>query len=83
MPDVPGHGDGATAVEDTLMDDGGGLVALERGVDGQGETFGIPPGQDPPGLLEDPTGNCCKPWREAESYVQLGLAGALVRSLPS
>ena len=63
VPDVPGHGDGATAVEHA-DDDGGGLVALERGVDGQGETFGIPPGQDPP-----------EQGREAESYVQLGLAG--------
>ena len=80
VPDVPGHGDGATVVEHA-DDDGGGLVALERGVDGQGETFGIPPGQDPPG--QDPP----EQGREAESYVQLGLAGtgpvaAVVEPLP-
>ena len=61
---APGHGDGATAVEDA-DDDGGGLIALESGVDGQGQSAGAPPGEDP-----------AKQGREAESYVQLGLAGA-------
>ena len=61
---APGHGDGATAVEDA-DDDGGGLIALESGVDGQGQSAGAPPGEDP-----------AKQRREAESYVQLGLAGA-------
>ena len=60
--DAPGHGDGATAVEHA-DDDGRSLVALERGVDGQGETFGVPPSEDPP-----------QQRREAESYVQLSLA---------
>ena len=44
--DAPGQGDGATAI-DHADDDGGGPVALERGGDGQGETFGIPPGEHP------------------------------------
>ena len=61
---APGHGDGATAVEDA-DDDGGGLIALESGVDGQGQSAGAPPGEDP-----------AKQGSEAESYVQLGLAGA-------
>ena len=61
---APGHGDGATAVEDA-DDDGGGLISLESGVDGQGQSTGAPPGEDP-----------AKQRREAESYVQLGLAGA-------
>ena len=62
--DAPGHGDGATAVENA-DDDGGGLIALESGVDGQGQASGAPPGEDP-----------AKQGREAESYIQLGLAGA-------
>ena len=44
--DAPGHGDGATAVENA-DDDGGGLVAFEGGVRGQGEASGMPLGQDP------------------------------------
>ena len=36
VPDVPGHGDGATAVYHA-DDDGGGLVAFEGGVYGQGQ----------------------------------------------
>ena len=63
VPDVPGHGDGATAVENA-DDDGGGLVAFEGGVHGQGEASGTPPGQDP-----------AEQGREAEGYSQLGLAG--------
>ena len=62
--DAPGHGDGATAVENA-DDDGGGLVALESGVYGQGQASGAPPGEDP-----------AKQRREAEGYVELGLAGA-------
>ena len=42
-----------------------GLFFLEGGVDGQGQTFGAPPGQDP-----------FEQWSEAEAYVQLGPAGA-------
>ena len=63
-PDVPGHGDGATAVEHAA-DDGRGLVPLQRGVNGQGQRAGVPPGEDP-----------AKQRRKAESNVQLGLAGA-------
>ena len=75
VPDVPGHGDGATAVENA-DDDGGGLVAFEGGVYGQGQAARPPPAEDPP-----------QQWREAESYVQLGLAGsravaAVVEPLP-
>ena len=70
--DAPGHGDGATAVEDA-DDDGGGLITLESGGDGQslprtgygGQSTGAPPSEDP-----------AKQGREAESYIQLGLAGA-------
>ena len=62
--DVPGHRDGATAVEDA-DDDGGGLVPFEGGVDGQSQRAGAPPGEDPP-----------QQRREAESYVQLALAGS-------
>ena len=64
LVDAPGHGDGATAVEDA-DDDGGGLITLESGVDGQGQSTGAPPSEDP-----------AKQGREAESYIQLGLAGA-------
>ena len=64
VPDVPGHGDGATAVYHA-DDDGGGLVAFEGGVYGQGQAARPPPAEDPP-----------QQWREAESYVQLGLAGS-------
>ena len=54
----------------------GGLVSLERGVHGQGQAAGTPPGKDPP-----------EQWREAETYVQFGLAGtgpaaAAVEPLP-
>ena len=56
---APGHGDGATAVEDA-DDDGGGLISLESGVDGQGQSAGAPPGEDP-----------AEQGREAESYVQV------------
>ena len=57
-------------------DDGGGLVAFEGGVYGQGQAARPPPAEDPP-----------QQWREAESYVQLGLAGsravaAVVEPLP-
>ena len=62
--DAPGHGDGATAV-DHADDDGSGLVAFERGVHGQGQAAGTPPGEDPP-----------EQGREAEAYIQFGLARA-------
>ena len=61
--DAPGHGNGATPV-DHADDDGGGLVAFERGVNGQGQATGTPPSQDPP-----------EQRGEAEAYVQFGLAG--------
>ena len=61
--DVPGHGNGATAVEDA-DDDGGGLVALESGVDGQCQMAGAPPGEYP-----------AEQGREAESDVQSSPAG--------
>ena len=64
LVDAPGHRDGATAVEHA-DDDGRGLVAFERGVNGQGQASGTPPGENPP-----------QQGREAESYVQLSLAGA-------
>ena len=64
LVDAPGHGDGATAVEDA-DDDGGGLITLESGVDGQSQSTGAPPGADP-----------AQQGREAESYIQFGLAGA-------
>ncbi len=44
--DAPGHGNGAAPVEDA-DDDGGGLIALEGGVDGQGQPAGTPPGKHP------------------------------------
>ena len=73
--DAPGHGNGATPV-DHADDDGGGLVAFERGINGQGQPAGTPPDQDPP-----------EQWGEAETYVQFGLAGtgpvaAVVQPLP-
>ena len=61
--DAPGHGNGASPV-DHADDDGGGLVAFEGGVHGQGQPAGMPPGQDP-----------AEQGREAEGYIQLGLAG--------
>ena len=74
-PDAPGHGNGATPV-DHADDDGGGLVAFERGINDQGQPAGTPPYQDPP-----------EQWGEAETYVQFGLAGtgpvaAVVQPLP-
>ena len=73
--DAPGHGNGATPV-DHADDDGGGLVAFERGINGQGQPSGTPPSQDPPDR-----------WGEAETYVQFGPAGtgpvaAVVEPLP-
>ena len=81
--DAPGHGNGATPV-DHADDDGGGLVAFERGINGQslprtgygGQATGTPPSHDPP-----------EQWGEAEAYVQFGLAGtspvaAVVEPLP-
>ena len=73
--DAPGYGDGATAVKNA-DDDGGSLIAFQRGIDGQGETFRTPPDEDP-----------AEQWREAERYVQLGLAGsgpvaAVIEPLP-
>ena len=73
--DAPGHGNGAAPVEDA-DDDGGVLVALESGVDGQGQPTGTPPGKHP-----------SEQGREAESYVQFGFAGtgpaaAVVEPLP-
>ena len=62
LVDTPGHGNGATPVEDA-DDDGGGLIALEGGVDGQGQLARLPPGEDPP-----------QQRREAERHVQLSLA---------
>ena len=72
---MPGHGNSATAV-DHADDDGGGAVSFQRGVNGQGEVARTPPCQDPP-----------EQWGEAETYVQLGLAGtgpvaAVVQPLP-
>ena len=61
--DVPGHGNGATAVEDA-DDDGCGLVALDSGVDGQCQMAGVPPGQNP-----------AEQGREAERDVQSSPAG--------
>ena len=73
--DAPGHGNGATPV-DHPDDNGSGLVAFERGVNGQGQPAGTPPCQDPP-----------EQWGEAETYVQFGPAGtrpvaAVVQPLP-
>ena len=62
--DAPGHGNGATPV-DHADDDGGGLVAFERGINGQGQATGTPPGKDP-----------AEQRRKAETHVQFGLAGA-------
>ena len=73
--DAPGHRNGAAPV-DHADDDGGDLVALEGGVNGQGQPAGTPPGKHSP-----------EQGREAESYVQLGFAGtgpvaAVVEPLP-
>ena len=73
--DAPGHGNGAAPVEDA-DDDGGGLIALEGGVDGQGQPAGPPPGKHPP-----------EQGGEAEGYVHLGFTGtgpvaAVVQPLP-
>ena len=61
---------------DHADDDGGGLVAFERGINGQGQAAGTPAGEDPP-----------EQWGEAEACVQFGLAGtgpvaAVVEPLP-
>ena len=61
---------------DHADDDGGGFVPFQRGVHRQGQPAGTPPGQDPP-----------EQRREAETYVQFGLAGtrpvaAVVQPLP-
>ena len=39
VPDMPGHGDGVRLrrTVEHADDDGGGLIAFERGVDGQGQ----------------------------------------------
>ena len=73
--DAPGHGNGAAPVEDA-DDDGGGLVVLESGVHGQGQSAGTPPGKHP-----------AEQGGEAESHVQLSLTGtgavaAVVEPLP-
>ena len=73
--DAPGHGNGAAPVEDA-DDDGGGLVAFERGVHGQGQSAGTPPGKHP-----------AEQGGEAESHVQLSLTGtgaaaAVIEPLP-
>ena len=81
--DAPGHGNSATPV-DHADDDGGGLVAFERGINGQslprtgygGQPAGTPPSEDPP-----------EQWGEAEAHVQFGLAGtspvaAVIEPLP-
>ena len=75
VPDVPGHGDGATAVENA-DDDGSGLVPFEGWIHRKGQAAGTPPGQHPP-----------EQWSEAEGYVQFGPAGAcpvaaVVKPLP-
>ena len=80
---APGHGNGAAPVKDA-DDDGGGLIALEGGVDGQslprtgygGQPTGPPPGKHPP-----------EQGRKAEGYVHLGFTGtgpvaAVVELLP-
>ena len=73
--DAPGHGNRATPV-DHADDDGGGVVPFQRGVNRQRQPAGTPPRKDP---LEQR--------REAETYVQFGLAGtrpvaAVVQPLP-
>ena len=75
LVDAPGHGDGAATVHDA-DDDGGDLVPFQRGIYGQGQAAGEPPGEDP-----------AEQGREAESNVQFGLAGtgpvaAVVEPLP-
>ena len=71
VPDVPGHGDGAPVYHATMA-----VVWSPLRVGSQGQAARPPPAEDPP-----------QQWREAESYVQLGLAGsravaAVVEPLP-
>ena len=73
---APGHGNSATAVDHAADDDGSSLVAFQRGVNGQGQPAGTPPGKDPP-----------EQGGEAEGYVHLGFTGtgpvaAVVEPLP-
>ena len=65
--DAPGHRDGVRLrrTVEHADDDGRGLITFERGVNGQGQWAGAPPGENPP-----------EQRREAERNVQLGLAGA-------
>ena len=70
VPDVP-HGDGATAVYHA-DDDGGGLVAFEGGVYGQGQAARPPPAEDPP-----------QQWRLKQRVTSSSVWQGVARSPPS